>query len=220
MNHYIQYAKNIYSDNGEDGILEQLFSDLEITDGIVVEFGAWDGLLGSNTCVLWKERGYSALLMESIGARFNEMKNNVSSYENVETVCCSVRSEKDSRWCLDNIISRSKLDFTSDTFAVVSIDIDSYDYYIFESMERYLPKVVIVETSSGYKPSESFVTRNAGCSLKSVTELGERKGYKLVCHTGNAIFVRNDLVDKLPDADYSIENVYSSPDKIDELNKT
>ena len=127
MNHYIQYAKNIYSDNGEDGILEQLFSDLEITDGIVVEFGAWDGLLGSNTCVLWKEKGYSALLMESIGARFNEMKNNVSSYENVETVCCSVRSEKDSRWCLDNIISRSKLDFTSDTFAVVSIDIDSYD---------------------------------------------------------------------------------------------
>ena len=39
MKHYLQFSKNIFSQNGEDGIIQQLFSDLKITDYVLVEFG-------------------------------------------------------------------------------------------------------------------------------------------------------------------------------------
>ena len=63
-NYYSKYVKNIISQNGEDGVIEQLFSDLNITDGIVVEFGAWDGVYLSNIFNLWKNKGFKALLIE------------------------------------------------------------------------------------------------------------------------------------------------------------
>ena len=37
---YNTYAKNIYSQNGEDGIISELLKRLEINNGWVCEFGA------------------------------------------------------------------------------------------------------------------------------------------------------------------------------------
>ena len=48
----IDYKNNIYSENGEDGILEKIFSLLSpvLDDNKwCVEFGAWDGKYASNT---------------------------------------------------------------------------------------------------------------------------------------------------------------------------
>ena len=59
---YLDFRENIYSANGEDGIIRKLFSDLNITDGIVCEFGASDGLSDSNTAALWKQN-YQAILL-------------------------------------------------------------------------------------------------------------------------------------------------------------
>ena len=106
---------------------------------------------------------------------------------------------------IDNILDRSTVELNDDNFALMSIDIDSFDYYVFGSIKKYRPKICIVETSSGYTPDRDFVSRDAGCSLKSVAELGETIGYKCVIHTGNAFFVRDDLVHLLPDYDYSLE---------------
>jgi hypothetical protein len=81
-------------------------------------------------------------------------------------------------------------------------------------MEKYMPKVINIEVSSGYSPDQYLATDDRGCSLRSVMELGEKKGYKLICHSGNAFLLRNDLVDRLPDWDFSIENLWQSPDKL------
>ena len=108
----------------------------------------------------------------------------------------------------------SKFNITSDNFALMSIDIDSYDYYVFNSIEKYFPKVLILEVSSGYLPARDHISESDGCSIKSAYELGIEKGYKMVCHCGNVIFVRDDLVNKLPDYDYSIENLYQTPDDL------
>ena len=113
-------------------------------------------------------------------------------------------------YSIDNILDRSTVELNDDNFALMSIDIDSFDYYVFGSIKKYRPKICIVETSSGYTPDRDFVSRDAGCSLKSVAELGETIGYKCVIHTGNAFFVRDDLVHLLPDYDYSLEAIYSS----------
>jgi len=46
---YKTYAKNVHSQNGEDGIIEEILKRLDIKNGYVCEFGAWDGIHLSNT---------------------------------------------------------------------------------------------------------------------------------------------------------------------------
>jgi len=51
------FAKNIYSQLGEDGILEIVspFLNKKIEDVFVIEFGAWDGIHLSNTFKLLEQ---------------------------------------------------------------------------------------------------------------------------------------------------------------------
>ena len=46
---YHNYCDNIYSQNGEDGIIRQLFNELNIKSGYLCEFGAHDGVSSSNS---------------------------------------------------------------------------------------------------------------------------------------------------------------------------
>ena len=223
---YLNFRENIYSANGEDGIIRKLFSDLNITDGIVCEFGASDGLSDSNTAALWKQN-YQAILLESDGGRFDGLKKNTSEHD-VECIHVTVggvrkkgmegiedndswteeREQSDMENSIDDILEKSKFNVTSDNFSLMSIDIDSYDYYVFKSIKKYFPKVLIFEVSSGYPFDEYFLSESKGCSIKAAYELGIEKGYKMICHCGNVIFVRNDLTHKLPDHDYSLENLH------------
>ena len=209
---YFQFAKNYYSANGEDGITEQLFKDLNINDGVVCEFGAWDGIDDSNTAYFWFTKDFSAILIEGLESRFDQLVRGTKGFD---VTCIKNMVQESGDNSIDNILDRSMVKLTDDNFALMSIDIDSFDYYVFGSIKKYRPKVCIVETSSGYTPDRDFVSRNAGCSLKSVAELGETIGYKCVIHTGNAYFVRDDLVHLLPDYDYSLDAIYSSPADID-----
>ena len=223
---YLNFRHNIHSANGEDGIIEKLFSDLNITDGIVCEFGAANGLDDSNTAALWKQN-YQAILLESDSGRFDGLKKNTSEYD-VECIHVTVggvrkkdmqgiedndswteeREKSDMENSIDDILEKSKFNITSDNFSLMSIDIDSYDYYVFKSIKKYFPKVLIFEVSSGYSFDEHFLSESKGCSIKVAYELGVEKGYKMICHCGNVIFVRNDLTHKLPDYDYSLENLH------------
>ena len=60
---YLKYAKNLYSQNGEDGIIEKILDDLDIKKGIVIEFGAWDGIYISNIYNLWKYGNFNGILI-------------------------------------------------------------------------------------------------------------------------------------------------------------
>src|SRR6185436_10679675 len=71
---------------------------------------------------------------------------------------------------------------------VLSIDTDGYDYDIFKAMAER-PKIVIVEINSGYAPHERVENKKEGSSYLPMVELGIEKGYFLLCHTGNLIFI-------------------------------
>lgn len=210
--YYLNFVKNIFSQNGEDGIIEKLFDDLEITNGILCEFGAWDGIYLSNIANLYLyNQNYNAILIESDYNRANECTQLLKNYNNVEVQQCAISPDINNNNSIDNVLSRSLFNFNDDNFSLLSIDIDSCDYYVFESLERYKPKVIVIETgkqSLHHEYSYEYISHHSGCSLKSVTNLAEKKGYKLVAHTGNAFFVREDLIDNLPKMDYSIENLY------------
>jgi len=210
--YYLNFIKNIFSQNGEDGIIEKLFKDLKINGGVLCEFGAWDGIYLSNIANLYlKNKNYDSILIESDSSRAKECLELLSNYDNVEVYNISISSDVNSEHSIDNILSKSSFDLSDDNFSLISIDVDSCDYYIFDSLKKYNPKVVVIETahqSLHYDYDYESISYNSGCSLKSATDLAESKGYTLVAHTGNAFFVRNDLIDKLPENDYSIKNLY------------
>jgi len=60
---YNRYAKDVHSQNGEDGIIEEILKRLNINNGWVCEFGAWDGIHLSNTFNLVK-KGFNAVFIE------------------------------------------------------------------------------------------------------------------------------------------------------------
>ncbi len=215
--YYLQFAKNIYSQCGEDGIIEKLLKDLKIRNGgIVVEFGACDGVFLSNTVNLWKDVKFKSILIESDVEKYNNLVLNCGHLDHVECINKFVNPDPDHEDCLDNILENSKFKLTSSNFVLISIDVDTCDYQIFETLIKFTPKIVVIETNTNFAPDQDYISNN-GSSLKSITDLAERKGYKLVCHTGNAFYVRNDLVDKLPDSDFSIENLSVNNAEVDLL---
>ncbi len=217
MSHYLQYAKNRFSQNGEDGILDQLFKDLHIEAGIVVEFGAWDGVYLSNTYQLWRYEGFDAVLIESDLCKATELAAVTRAFDNVEAVYTAVSPVKDHKNSLDNILDRSAFDVTEDSLVLVSSDIDGSDYDIFKSMERHLPKVALIETCTHPNP---VVNEEHPLALRAMTDLAEAKGYSLVCHTGNAVYVRNDLMHYLDHIDFVYEDMSCTIDDVTVLQNT
>jgi hypothetical protein len=100
--------------------------------------------------------------------------------------------------------------------AVLSIDVDGSDYWIWEAIDNYRPRVVVIEYNSTLDPHRRLVqpaelkdgwdgTDYFGASLAAMRALGERKSYRLVhaelCGV-NAFFVRQDLAEgRFPDVD-------------------
>jgi hypothetical protein len=100
---------------------------------------------------------------------------------------------------LDNILAETEIPLDYD---LLSIDIDSYDYQVWKGSTKYKPKVVIIEINSGIKPDDMThihkENEKQGSGFGPTLALGIEKGYTLVCHTGNLIFVHNDFVSKIP----------------------
>jgi len=73
---YNKYRKNVYSQNGEDGIIEELLKRLNINNGWVCEFGAWDGIHLSNTFNLVK-KNFNAVFIEGDKNKYNDLLETV-----------------------------------------------------------------------------------------------------------------------------------------------
>lgn len=210
-----QYAKNIYSQNGEDGIIEEVLKRLDISSGSFVEFGAWDGQHLSNTYRLL-EQGWEGVYIEGDNTRYQDLLNNMKKFEGkVDPVKAFVSISGESS--LDNLLASTRV---NKDFDILSIDIDSYDWHIWQSLKNYQPKIVIIEINS-YIPVGIFQTfrensENQGSSFSSTIDLGTKKGYVAVCHTGNLIFVREDLVSKLnlPDVEIQFPEVLFDTSRI------
>jgi hypothetical protein len=193
---YHKYSKNVYSQNGEDGILEEILSRLNITNGYVCEFGAWDGKHFSNTFNLI-QKGYRGVFIEGDKDKYKDLLLTCKDYPNIIPINAYV-DHNDTENSLDNLLKSTNI---PEDFDVLSIDIDSFDYQVWKSLKLYKPKIVIIEINSGVMTNnENHIhTPNIyqGTGFRPMFTLGIEKGYKFVLHTGNMIFVKNDLFDKL-----------------------
>ncbi len=191
--------KNVYSQNGEDGIIECILKDLNLVDEMqwCVEFGAWDGIHCSNTYRLAREYKWQAIMIEADATKFPELLKTRESCERIHPINALVDFTKESPQSLDRILSETSI---PRAYGVLSIDIDSYDLDVWESHTEYRPALVIIEIDSSIPPGQMNRYRAGsanGNSFSSTLEVASSKEYSFVCHTGNMVFVANEYVPKI-----------------------
>lgn len=191
----LKYRSNVQSQNGEDGIISHIFRILPpVQKRYCVEFGAWDGKYLSNCFNLVSNLGWFGLFIEANDKKFEQLLKNHGNLKNV--FCLKRFVEFDGKNQIENLIAEIK--FPLD-FDLLSIDIDGADYFIWESVQRFRPRVVIIEFNPSIPNDVIFVQAkdmniNQGASLLALVMLGKKKGYELICVTAcNAIFVLNEF---------------------------
>lgn len=196
---YEKYQSDQYSQNGEDGVIAEILRRLNITSGYVCEFGAWDGIHLSNTFQLIKE-GFNAVLIEGVTERYWDLLATQKKYPTIKhAINAFVDHDPHSENSLDNLLKTTDIPLD---FDLLSIDIDSYDYQVWKSLETYRPKIVVIEIQSDCWCAQDvnhIYTKGkcTGSSFAATLELGKQKGYTFAVHTGNMIFVRDDLFEQL-----------------------
>lgn len=201
---FYRHRRDVHSQNGEDGVISEILHLLGVTGGWVVESGAWDGVHLSNTFALVEDDAldFRALYIEGDSTKYNDLVATAQRFPN-KIVPVNSMLERD-----DDTLGKlmRQHDLPADV-AVLSIDIDSWDYDVWKNLDQsWRPMVVIIEIDSSVYPTDwRIFGRNSvtGTSFLPTLLLGAEKGYRLVAHTGNMIFVRSDLWPKLgiPDTD-------------------
>ena len=224
---YDKFRSNIYSQNGEDGVLDVILKELEIEPSTSwsVDVGAYDGISYSNVRNLI-DKGANAVMIESsiVGGicepKFEQLKHlpetfpnvialnyavipssyseeekeeTISDIENNDSNCGKQREEKLEGMEIDEILGKTEI---PEDYDILNIDTDKCDHPIWIDHKKYKPKIVIIEIESSISPNNS-IEQGGLSSFSYSLSIAKEKGYSLVCHTGNMIYVRNDLLDKL-----------------------
>ncbi len=213
MEKRLDYFKaNIHSQNGEDGVIAELVQRIGLVvnqDFWCVEFGAWDGVHLSNTFALVKSKSATAVMIEGDEQKFVSLKETAEKYpsiiplegfvtgnqfpeESPTTGLFSGAFSREKMATLDQILSTTPC---PKDYELLSIDIDSFDLEVWAAHQDFKPKIVVIEINSSLEPGilQWHGRGRVGNSFSSTLAIARAKGYSLVCHTGNMIFVRNDL---------------------------
>ncbi|HTH83202.1 MAG TPA: hypothetical protein VL490_09720 [Mucilaginibacter sp.] len=205
----------VFSQNGEDGIIQEIFNRIGTTNKYFIEFGVENGLECNTLNLLYKQ--WQGLWIEGSSAHVNDIHTRFSDLINEGRL--KIKNKFIDAENIESIFQSADVPTDLD---LLSIDIDYNDYYIWKAITAYNPRVVIIEYNSIFRPDTHFVVRyNAertwdrtshfGASLLALEQLGNEKGYSLVScsFTGsNAFFVRTDLVGDLFEAPFTAENHY------------
>jgi hypothetical protein len=184
----IQY-KNVYSQFGEDGILEAIFEKIGVSNAWCVECGAADGIFFSNTRKLIEE-GWNSVQIEGDLKQFEKLAVMYVGW-NQGTIYTINKYVTDFEEIFDSL-SGEKL---PKDFDLLVIDVDGQDYHLFNRLLNYQPRVVICE----YDPNEDVdfiptIGGNGQAGEKAIHHVALARGYQVVCKTWcNLVCVRNDL---------------------------
>ncbi len=197
----------VYSQWGEDGIIDHLVQRVAVTSRSFVEFGV-ENYTEANTIFLLKHRNWRGLVIDGSADNIHTIKRRTEYWR------YDLRAEASfiTRDNINDIIRRNG--FQGD-IGLLSVDIDGNDYWIWETIECANPCIVIAEYNSLFGPTAKlstpyradFVRSQAdptnmyyGASIAAFADLAERKGYGLVAGNSagnNVFFVRNDLLGTL-----------------------
>ena len=193
----------VFSQWGEDGIIQYLVSKIDIPNKVFVEFGV-ENYLESNTRFLMMNDNWSGLVIDGSKSNINFIKSDDIYWRHELTAVESFITK-------DNINEIISSNVKVEDIGILSVDIDGNDYWVYNAIDCVNPRILICEYNNifgsehpvtvPYNPS--FVRRNAhhsdlyfGASLKAFYNIAKERGYTFVGTNSagmNAFFVRNDL---------------------------
>lgn len=172
-----------------DYIIQEIFNRLEIKEGTFVEFGAWDGLVLSNTRFLFKN-GWGGLLIEGDEDKAKELHRNYANHPEVKTVNSFVDTK-------DNLIDDIFEKHLDKNIDFCSIDIDGLDLEIFKTFKVNMPKVVCIEGGQVLHPyheevESGIASKNVQQSLSVLRSVFKSRGYDLLCSYQDCFFIKKE----------------------------
>ena len=212
------YEFKVFSQWGEDGIIQRLTKIVNIKNPTFIEFGV-ENFSESNCRFLLMKDGWHGFIIDG-------------SPENVRDIRSSYFYWKYPLNAIDAFITReninsllSKSGFDGD-LGILSVDLDGNDYYILEAISFFRPRILICEYNAVFGPTrrisvpydpsfnrtrKHFSNLYWGASLAAITFLANAKGYSLVgtnSARNNAFYVRNDLLSEQLEV-LSVEDAYA-----------
>ncbi len=189
LEHRLQRARvaagrNRFSNFGEEQILRRYIAELlpAGTSRTAVDIGAGDGVRGSNTYALFSE-GWRGVGFEGSNRKVCKLAAAYKHYPAVSAANCVVTPS--------NVVALLKAYDIEREFGVLSLDIDSYDYWVLDAvLAEFRPRVVVTEINEKIPPPVKFVVKYDpafrmthhffGYSIQSLAELAARHDYAIL----------------------------------------
>lgn len=196
-----RFEFSVYSQAGEDGIIEEIFNRIGVENKRFVEIGIGNGDVTNTAYLLTK--GWSGFWVEMNEKHFKRIRDMFSCVIGKTLLVKHAAATAEN---VERLLGGAGL---PTDFDLLSIDIDGNDFWIWNALETYKPRVVVIEYNAMYPPHIRWVmqcnpehrydgSRYHGASLRSLAELGVKKGYVLVaCNFAgvSAFFVKSELWD-------------------------
>lgn len=191
------FRYNIYSQNGEDGVMEFILRKLPQTPRFVIDIGANDGVEASNSRLLIETYQFGGLLIEPFENAFAKLETLYKTHPNVKLRQVAVGPADQEMGTMtwhghfDKLPTRVRN--VNAVFAetrvpqeigVLSIDIDGHDNEVLQSIDwkHYRPWFVIAEIDS-----------SSDANLQKQLDIMDHAGYHPLLHIGNVFYVRKDV---------------------------
>ena len=211
------YEYKVFSQWGEDGIIQYLINNINIEREVFIEFGV-ENYTESNTRFLLMNNNWSGLVIDGSEDNINYIKQDDIYWRyNLKAECSFITAE--------NINDIFKKNGVTGKVGILSIDIDGNDYWVWKSINTINPAIVICEYNHRFGKEDAvtvpydpkFVRSEKhysniyyGASIKAFVSIAKEKGYSLVAGNSNGnniFFVRNDLLNNIIQAK-SIDDVF------------
>ena len=197
----------VFSQFGDDGIIQWLRRNLEITNKTFIEFGVED-YRESNTRFLMMNDNWAGFVMDSSASNISRIVNSEYFWKH-ELIAKTAFIDIDN---INELLSSSGF---GKEIGLLHIDLDGNDYWIWKAINVISPIVVVIEYNSIFgidraitipyerafdRAKKHYSNLYFGASLRALYQLSSAKGYAFVgCNSAgnNAYFVRKDKLSTL-----------------------
>ena len=198
----------VFSQWGEDGIIQYLIHNIPIENKLFVEFGVED-YQEANTRFLLINNNWKGIIFDGAPKNIKAIINSDIYWKyDLKAELHFITKEN-----VNSIIKNNNI---PEDIGLLSIDIDGNDYWVWEAINSIYPRIVICEYNGVFGNDKAvtipynpdFIRSKAhyshlyfGASLKALCFLAEQKGYDFVGSNSvgsNSFFVRKDLSKNLP----------------------
>ena len=199
----------VFSQFGEDGIIQWLVQRVPLRERTFVEFGVED-YSESNTRLLVEMDDWRGLAIDASDRHEKFLAESwIGWRHSVEPLTAFLTTDN-----LNTVIGDAG--FRGDV-DLVSIDVDGVDYWMVDALSVVSPRILVVEYNSLFGPdacvtvpyaprfdrtAAHFSTLYFGASIGALAHVGSAKGYALVGGNRagtNAFFVRRDVLGDIPE---------------------